>query len=181
MSALKEATRDAHATLEKRLAVKDRFADLASYRDHISRLWSFYVVAETQWADHLRPVLPDFSSRLKAPLLAHDIDVLGGVPVTLANVPDFKDSASVLGGFYVLEGATLGGRHQLPRALTLGLSPDHGASYLASYGPDVTAMWQNFGFTVNAHCHTPDSIGRAVTAAGLTFKAMGTVLCRGLE
>ncbi|WP_294541298.1 hypothetical protein [uncultured Rhodoblastus sp.] len=44
---LKDFTWDIHLRLEKRLAVRDRFSDLALYRPHLARRWGFQTGAET--------------------------------------------------------------------------------------------------------------------------------------
>lgn len=178
MRALKEATWDIHAGLEKRLAVKDRFADLASYREHLGRLWAFYSAAEIEWSEYLEQSLGDFSQRRKAPLLVRDIESLGGLQLQEAAIPKFTDIASALGGFYVLEGATLGGQQLLPLAQSrLGVTPQRGASYLASYGQDIRLMWQKFGAAVDHYCQTDERQGLAINAARATFLAMEDLLC----
>jgi len=178
MLSLKEGSREAHLRLEKRLAIKDRFAQIDLYREHIARLASFYAVAETQWAAWLEPALNDFPARRKASLLARDLAAVGGAPISGARVPSVTDTASALGSFYVLEGATLGGQYLLPLVeRRLGLSALHGASYLGSYGTEVGDMWKRFGVAAQAHCQTDDDIGRAVAAARTTFLAMEDWLC----
>ena len=129
MKFLKDGAWDLHLRLEKRLAIKDRFSEIVPYRDHLTRLWGFHAAAETQWSGFLRNSLDDFPDRLKAPLLARDIEAIGGVaPSTLASVPHAADPLAALGGFYVLEGATLGGQYLLPIVQRkLGLSASHGA------------------------------------------------------
>ncbi len=179
MSFLKEVTWDVHLRLEKRLAAKKRFSDLPSYREHLSKLWAFQAAAEDQWAPLLQTVLDDFPARRKAHLLAGDIDAAGGsLPSAAAPVPIAQDGVAALGGFYVLEGATLGGQHLLPIVeRKLGLSASHGASYLASYGPDVERMWQLFGAAVTAQCTTPPLRERAAFSARATFLALEQWLC----
>ena len=124
-------------------------------------------------------LLADYPARLKAPLLARDIAALGGVqPSVLATVPPVDDQIAALGGFYVLEGATLGGQHLLPIVQRkLGLSASHGASYLASYGPDVKAMWGRFCAVVDARCATSEAREHASATARATFLALETWLC----
>ena len=179
MVLLKEATRDAHLRLERRLGVKDRFSNLARYREHIALLLAFHAAAEHAWAQRLTPVLSDFPARCKAHLLARDLVAIGGAPIPqVAAVPDLLDSASALGGFYVLEGATLGAQHLLPLVQrSLGLSSEKGASYLASYGADVGDMWRRFGTSVTAHCQSASDCTRAVHGAQVTFQAMEDGLC----
>ena len=179
MVLLKDSTRDAHQRLERRLGVKDRFSNIASYRDHIAKLLTFHATAERAWAHWLNPVLSDFPARCKAHLLAHDLTTLGGVPIAGATaVPNLLDSASALGGFYVLEGATLGGRHLLPLVQrSLGLSDAQGVSYLASYGTEVDDMWRRFGTSVMAHCQSASANACAIAGAQATFLAMEDCLC----
>lgn len=171
MSFLKETTWDLHLRLEKRLKIKDRFSGVVLYREHLVRLWGFYAAAEKQWGGLLAVVLDDYPMRRKAPLLARDVEALGGaVPAPLAAVPYAADAV-----------AALGGQHFLPVVeRKLGLSAIHGASYLASYGPDVRLMWLRFREAVEAQCSTPKSKERAGTAGRETFLALETWLCRDL-
>ena len=178
MISLKEATWPVHLRLEKRLAVKDRFSDLARYRHHLALLAAFYAIAETAWDASLAPVLADWPARRKAPLLARDLVAVGGTALAGATVPTATDSAFALGCLYVLEGATLGGQHLLPLVQRqLGLSGEHGASYLASYGNEVGAMWRRFGAAVESHCQDADAGARAVAGAVATFLALEEWLC----
>ena len=180
MTALKQATWPMHQHLEKSLGIKDRFSDLARYREHLARLLRFHTAAEKAWAMWLTPALSDFAVRRKAALLMHDLRAVGGVPMTgVITLPVVNDTATALGCFYVLEGATLGGQHLLPLVQRrLGLSAGHGASYLASYGPEVGTMWQRFGAAVEAYCTTPEAAARAVAAAQATFTALEDWLCK---
>ena len=178
MISMKEATWPVHLRLEKRLAVKDRFSELARYRHHLALLAAFYASAEMQWDAWLAPVLADWPARRKAPLLSRDLAAVGGTPLAGAVVPAVTDSAFALGCLYVLEGATLGGQHLLPLVQRqLGLSGEHGASYLASYGSDVGAMWHRFGAAVESHCQDADASKRAVAGAVATFLALEEWLC----
>jgi heme oxygenase len=176
---LKEMTWDIHLRLEKRLAVKDRFSNVDSYRTHLSQLLAFQAAAEEQWGGLLGQVLDDYPIRLKAPLLMQDLEALGGrSPSSRAEIPRASDPAAALGGFYVLEGATLGGQHLLPIVeRKLGLSASHGARYLASYGSEVQPMWRKFRATVEAECATPQARDHAGAMARDTFLALENWLC----
>jgi heme oxygenase len=179
MAALRQATWPVHQRLEKRLAVKDRFADLDGYRAHLARLLAFYALAEESWGEWLAPALGDFSARRKAALLRRDLAAVGGLALPDApSIAPAGSTAAALGGFYVLEGATLGGQHLLPLVeRRLGLSAANGASYLASYGAQTAAMWQRFGAAVEAHCLDPEATASAVAAAHLTFTTLESWLC----
>jgi heme oxygenase len=179
---LKQATWDIHLRLEKRLAVKDRFSDVGLYCKHLGRLWAFQATAEENWSVPLGQALDDYSVRRKADLIAGDIVALGFAPPTAhAEIPETAGPVEALGGFYVFEGATLGGQHLLPIVeRKLGLSADRGASYLASYGAQVKPMWQKFLATVDAHCATPQAREQAAAKARETFLALERWLCADL-
>jgi heme oxygenase (biliverdin-IX-beta and delta-forming) len=177
---LKAATWPIHVRMEKRLAVKRLLSDLAEYRELIVRLDAFHKAAEMKWATLLEQALPDFPARRKAQLLASVLKAVGGQPMTGAEVPTVTDVASALGAFYVLEGQTQGGQHLLPLLETrLGLSASCGASFFASYGSDVGAMWQVFAAALETHCNTSEANRSAVAAAVSTFLTMEAWLCEG--
>ncbi len=179
MKALKDATWTIHKRLEKRLAIKNRFSELGLYREHIAKLEAFHRDAEAVWGHLLEQALPDLPARRKTELLAKDMEVVGGTPIMGAPIPVISDVPSALGAFYVLEGATLGGQHLLPLIETkLGLSASRGASFFASYGSQVKAMWALFGQAVEKHCEPSDATRSAVAAAESTFLAMEAWLCR---
>ena len=179
MKDLKEATWDIHARTQKKLGVKRLLSDLNCYCDHIARLEAFHNVAEAQWSFLLEGMLSDFPKRRKTDLLANDLETLGGPRINCAAVPTPADTASALGAFYVLEGSTLGGRHLLPIVEEkLGLSGKRGASYLASYGSEVEAMWTQFSLTVETHCAAKEKRYSAIKAARATFLVMEEWLCR---
>ena len=88
------------------------------------------------------------------------------------------DPAAAFGCAYVLEGSTLGGRVLLPLvADTLHLTADHGATFLASYGAEVPAMWQSFSAALDGWCCSLERQSRAVQAAVATFDALADWLC----
>jgi heme oxygenase (biliverdin-IX-beta and delta-forming) len=178
MAELKSGTSDLHRRLERRLASADRFTRLDRYIEHLGRLATFHVIAEESWSHLLQPVLHDFPARLKSGYLQHDLAYLNADACGSAEVPEIGDSASALGAFYVLEGATLGGQHLLRVVQRhLGLGAGCGASYLASYGPRGAAMWERFCQQVDDHCGDRESVTRAVAAARTTFVALEDCLC----
>ena len=178
MTALKRGTASCHRRLDRRLAGAHRFRDLGRYVEHLGRLAAFQAAAEASWRSVLSTVLSDYPARRKAELLARDVQSLGGSPPPWPAVPEFSSSDAVLGGFYVLEGASLGGQLLLTVVeRELGLSAQFGASYLASYGPAVREMWTKFGAEVDAHCRGALAIERAVAAAQAVFCALEDCLC----
>jgi len=182
---LRSATWASHLRLEKRLDVKSRFSELSAYRAHLEKMWGFCAGMELRLGrDAFGNALPDFDKRRKLPLLQRDLIVLGADAERVMRlprcetVPHCADPAAAFGCVYVLEGATLGGRTLLPVVQSrLGLSTEHGAAFLASYGEDVSSMWQSFGASLDAWCDAAERRARASEAAVATFAALDDWLC----
>jgi heme oxygenase len=185
MADLRTATWPAHQRLDKRLDFKARLATIRTYREHIERMWGFYVSMEAGLSSGVFGTwLTDYAARHKAPMLERDMLALGAEPSALAVlprcpfVPPCEDPPAAFGCAYVLEGATLGGRTLMPLVeARLGLTADHGAAFLASYGHAVGEMWRSFGHALDQCCTTAQHRGRAAAAAAATFVALERWLC----
>jgi heme oxygenase len=185
MAELRDATGHSHQRLERRLDVKRRFSDLAAYREHLQHMYGFCAGLERRLAQPaLSAALTDYAERRKLPLLRRDLVALGIGSAVLAGLPSCEtlpecaETAEALGCLYVLEGATLGGQTLLPMVRArLGLTADTGAAFLASYGDEVSTMWQRFGGAVDAWCATPERSARAAQAAVASFEALEAWLC----
>jgi heme oxygenase len=185
MVRLRAATWSSHQRLEKRLDVKTRFSSLAAYRTHLEMMWGFCAAIEQQVGPNaFGDALADYEARRKLPALARDLVVLGAEADAVAQLarcealPPCADAASAFGCVYVLEGATLGGRTLLPLVQArLGVSAEHGAAFLSSYGAEVSSMWQRFGAQLDAWCCLPSRQARAADAAVATFDALHDWLC----
>jgi heme oxygenase (biliverdin-IX-beta and delta-forming) len=184
MAGLRAATWTSHQRLERRLDIKTRFSDPSAYRAHLERMWGFCAALEPRVGRSLHIVLRDYPSRCKLPLLTSDLLALGMRPEHIESLPrcddlpDCGDAAAAFGCAYVLEGATLGGRTLLPLAATrLGVTAQCGASFLASYGDSVDAMWRAFGAALDVHCIAPEERLRAEAAAVATFGSLELWLC----
>jgi heme oxygenase len=185
ITALRSATWPSHQRLEKRLDVKARFSNLDAYREHLEKMWGFCAALEHGIRpDAFGSALPDYTSRRKLPLLTRDLLALGTNETTIealprcTQLPACPDPATAFGCAYILEGATLGGRTLLPMMQSrLGLTAQTGASFLASYGEDVTPMWRSFGAALDAWCASPERTSAATVAAVGTFEALEVWLC----
>lgn len=185
MSALRVATWTLHQRLERRLDVKARFADLLAYRSYLQHMWGFCAALEPRLAaGGVDAALPDHVERRKLPLLTRDLVALGLAPSAIerlshcGSVPHCRDTSAALGCAYVLEGATLGGRTLLPLVQArLGMSAQHGACFLASYGELTASRWRSFGASVDAWCATPARTAGATATAQATFEALERWLC----
>jgi heme oxygenase len=188
MAELRSACWPAHQRLEKRLDIKVRFGSVGPYRAHLAQMWGFCAGLEQAVAPAaLAEVLTDYPSRRKLPLLTRDLLALGVEPndsdsLERCELPACADVAAAFGAVYVLEGATLGGQTLLPLvSREIGVTAEHGASFLASYGADVAPMWQRFGATVDAWCCDPERRTSATRAAVRTFATLEKWLCRASE
>lgn len=185
ISELRTATWPFHQRLEKRINFKARLETLGAYRAHIEKMWGFYAALEPRLiSGEFRKCLSDCDIRRKVPLLERDLRALGATDSAIAQlprcqfVPDCDDPASAFGCAYVLEGATLGGRSLLPSVLTrLGLTAEHGAAFLASYGDAVDQRWRTFGDALSSYCEPGPRLARASQAASATFAALELWLC----
>jgi heme oxygenase (biliverdin-IX-beta and delta-forming) len=184
IAGLRAATWASHQRLEKRLDVKARFSNFASYRAHLEHMWGFCAALESNVAASLQGVLADFESRRKLPLLRRDLLALGSSAAAIdalplcPGLPRCEDAAQSFGCLYVIEGATLGGRTLLPMVQSrLGMTAEHGASFLASYGDAVGTMWRTFGAALDACCSAPEHRDRAACAAAATFGSLDLWLC----
>jgi heme oxygenase len=75
-----------------------------------------------------------------------------------------------MGAVYVCEGARLGGRVLSRRVEAgLGLTPAHGAAYLAGEGAAAGARWRDFVAELNRAVTTPRDGARALHAARAVF------------
>lgn len=159
-TALRRATAGAHAAVE-RLPLMCRLTSPAvtreDYRDYLQVMAGLYAPLEPSlYAQLTEPLRERLGLRPKLPALRHDLEEQGGVWVTAAPLEaapwiDRPDGLSAaVGGLYVLEGATLGGRtiaRQLRRVLGDGLGS---ATFLDFHGADTSAAWKTFSGALKA-------------------------------
>jgi len=185
MAELRSATWGCHQQLEKRLDVKNRFTDRGSYRSYLGKMWGFCAVLEGRLGQQtFGGALEDYDRRRKLPLLTRDLIALGCGADSVMRlpccdfIPDLSDPAAAFGCVYVLEGATLGGRSLLPLVRDrLGLSADHGAAFLASYGDNVDSMWNMFRAAIEAWCGSEERRVRATQTAVAIFGSLDRWFC----
>ncbi|NJK81247.1 MAG: biliverdin-producing heme oxygenase [Chloroflexaceae bacterium] len=181
---LREATGAQHRRLEAlpyARAIVDETIDRAQYQWLLQKFYGFHVPAEQHLCALAAPELEQIglSRRLKVPLLWRDLHTLGLSTTQLDNlplchaVPAYNTLPAALGGLYVLEGATLGGQiitRHLERSL--GLTPQVGAAFFASYGAAVGPMWKAFCAALDAYAADPHTHPTIAEAACQTFAAL---------
>jgi heme oxygenase len=177
LARLKEATADAHCRVEEAVGLFQA-NERAGYERYLGRLLGFYEPFEPALEDALGD-LPGLGleERRKTPLLHQDLTWLQvdtrGLP-RCRELPRFSTPARALGGLYVVEGATLGGRVQLRRLRdSLGISPTAGAAFLGCYGDDLNARWQSARETIAACARKETAVRMILAGASETFEAFG--------
>ena len=152
----------------------------ADYRRYLTAMARVYGGLEPPLFAVVAAELPDAAVaalclRPKYPALLADLAANGLAPPVLAAAPLTADPhpatlSTALGGLYVLEGATLGGRiivRQLRRLLGERLVGD---AFMDFHGDQASAVWK--GFSQALDCLVADGLvvpGQAITAACAAF------------
>ena len=173
---LKEETRSHHEEVEGAVDVMNRMFTLGDYRRLIDRFRSFYSAYEPRLPiDELAAAGFDYGSRRKLPSLERDAAALGlnGPEEEFDAVPQLDTLAKAFGSLYVIEGSTLGGQ-VISRHLRqhLELTPENGAAFFSSYGPEVGPMWKRFGEAITAFAEGGNHDDEIVGAAIETFESV---------
>lgn len=146
--ALRAATEAAHLRLHA-IPVFQALAEgrltRAEYAALLCRKLGFHAALEARLAEaaSLTAFGLDLAARRRTHLLRADLAWLGAAAETpLAPLPRFTTAEAALGGLYVAEGSTLGGR-QLALALDAILPPgEDGRRFLLGHGAQHGAMWR---------------------------------------
>jgi len=154
----------------------DETFDLEAYRAYLERTFGFYQVAEEQLRQHgvWEALNLPASEREKLPILAEDIVLLGNIePENIPNSdtgPLFASLAEAVGGAYVLEGSTLGGR-VISRQVQALFGADVPRSFLECYGSSSGAKWQSFRAALSRFAGGVESEDEIIDGARETFRA----------
>jgi heme oxygenase (biliverdin-IX-beta and delta-forming) len=179
-NALREATYAVHQRLESSLRLTAPDLTRNEYLQTLGCFFSTYLALESELEKHaplLHEVGIDWQERRKVPLLQRDLEALGqadahGVRLTSrAEVPPLETLPQAMGCLYVLEGATLGGTlisANLRRVL--GIGPESGGAFFASYGGAVQIQWQRFCVALEKSLSDVHGRQQAAASAIATFE-----------
>jgi heme oxygenase len=175
LAKLKETTKEQHEALENVVNVMNSTFTLDDYKALITKFYLFYSALEPSLpAEQLKENGFDIESRRKLPSLERDLSALSifQKPDAVVEIPVFDSVAKAFGAAYVLEGATLGGQI-ITRHLSsaIGITPETGASFFYSYGPNVGPMWKEFGAAITAYADANGHDEDIVAGARETFDA----------
>ncbi|MET0411678.1 MAG: biliverdin-producing heme oxygenase [Polyangiaceae bacterium] len=173
---LKLETAAEHAAIEGATGVMDPGLTLEAYRAYLERTLGFYQAVEGQlrqlgvWEALSLPA----AEREKLPLLAEDVVLLGNIePASIRacnSPPVFASTAEAVGGAYVLEGSTLGGR-VISRHVQSRFGADVPRSFLECYGSETGEKWQSFRAALSRFAGSRDLEDRVIVGARETFAA----------
>jgi heme oxygenase len=183
---LRAETQPAHKRLETRLDLVKATLTTNDYRKLLEKFYGFYVPEEAALQPVCDASLPEirFEGRRKARLLLRDLAALGlsrqqieALPLC-DRIPEIAGPAEALGCLYVLEGSTLGGQI-ISRHLqsALGIRPENGGAFFASYGARVGVMWRTFGAVLTSYAARENQDAAIVQSACDIFAALEVWLC----
>jgi heme oxygenase (biliverdin-IX-beta and delta-forming) len=178
---LRRETSEVHARLEARLPLVNPDLSREEYRGIVAGFYGIYLPLEERlrgvpfWED----IALDFSERRKVGRLEQDLAALGLGAQELARIPqclelpELDSIARVLGCFYVVEGATLGGQVISRHLLTnLGITPESGGAFFAGYGAETGPRWKAFEAAMTAAAEKFGDEDEIVASATRTFETL---------
>jgi heme oxygenase (biliverdin-IX-beta and delta-forming) len=177
---LRERTGAMHARLEHRVAIEARLRDPVQYSLLLERFFGWYVPMEARlsalgewgrWG-------VDTGARMhKSEWLAQDLRALGHSPQAIAQLPrceklpDIWTFARGMGCDYVLEGATLGGRH-IVALLARSPVPPQAWTFFSSYGDQTGNRWREFTEALERYGSTSGAAEEMASGAVDTFDSL---------
>lgn len=171
LTALRVATRDAHASIERLIPLVHEPPTRAAYVDYLRAMYGFLVPVEAALSTLPASFADEVSlhARLKSARLAEDLRALDATEIpTCPRTPRIDGPSDGYGVLYVLEGSTLGAQVILRSIASVpGLAS--ATRYLGSYGRHVGEMWRAFCEALEAHGDVSHH-GRVVEAAMATFR-----------
>ena len=156
-----------HNAVEKSVPLMDEELDVDTYVSYLLKLRGI-IAAWEEWAAPNAPawIQPLLAARRRGQLLMLDLRWFGVDTSGEARpkLPEMRDTASLLGAMYVIEGSTLGGqliaRHV---ELVLGLTAGQGNAYFCGHNQRTGQLWKEFCDALRTK--VPDSETPAVIAA----------------
>ena len=190
LSVLRAATGEAHQQMEDAVGIERRIGDPAAYRQLLAVFLGFYRPLEARLAGLQGWTQGgiDLIARRKTHWIEADLSALSLTAPTIAALPNCAELPLVgdslergFGCLYVLEGATLGGRH-ITAALQNSPIPTAARRFFASYGPETGTRWREFLAALESRAGANQS--EIVLAARETFTCLHRWFvrqCQGYE
>lgn len=176
-TSIKEATKEAHLNLEKKVVQKMKaIRSDADYADFLKHFYAYFNQVEQAIAPYITTaLLPDHAERRNSSYLKQDIEALGANVNDLpsATAPGINNTIQALGALYVMEGSIMGGPIIVKMLEKFGITK--GVSFFSGYGEATGQMWGKFVAVLNAQANNEDEEQQAIAAANDTFSNFGEV------
>ena len=169
--AIKEATREAHLALEKKVVRKIKAIQNSSdYANFLKYFYAYFKHLESAIAPFItEDQLPDHQHRRNSSYLRRDIESLGSsidhLPKT--TVPVIENHLQAFGALYVMEGSIMGGG--IVARLLENVGVHQGVSFFSGYGENNEKMWELFGNAFNAQVSDDEHAKVMIQTAKDTF------------
>jgi len=171
---LANATRLAHARIERELALDER-ADLERYCAYLAAMARFVAGVSPALTDARLPALGLETHVLaRREWLRRDLRFFGlAEDATRLPARAPESFGARVGCAYVLEGSMLGGR-ALYRSLAprWSLTPERGGAFLHGHGERTGEMWRRFVASLDALALPEDDVAECIDGANRAFEAI---------
>jgi heme oxygenase len=174
---IKEATKEAHQQLEKKVVQKLKsIRSNSDYADLLKHFYAYFNAVEQAIKPYITTsVLPDYAERRHSGYLKADIEELGSdtSELPVVTVPQISSIPEALGALYVMEGSIMGGGIIVQMLAKYGVTK--GVSFFSGYGEATGQMWGKFIAVLNAQAESEKQQVLAIKAANETFSNFGEV------
>lgn len=148
---LRASTRPLHERAESAVDLAFYLSSMPNYCRLLQTLWRLHAGYDAYFESLYKSDCGiDFRFRRRAGSLLNDLAQLGSGPFGIPIEPPLSGHHELVGGLYVLEGSTLGGRILLKHAHSrLGVTAAFGASFFHGYGEGTTFAWKTLLAAIN--------------------------------
>lgn len=176
-NSIKEATKEAHLELEKKVVQKLKaIRSDADYADFLKHFYAYFNHVEQAIAPFItEELLPDYKERRNSAYLKNDIEELGADVTALpaTTVPEITNILQALGALYVMEGSIMGGSIIVKMLEKAGVTK--GVSFFSGYGAATGQMWGTFVGVMNGQAANESDEAVAIQTANDTFSHFSSV------
>ena len=177
---LKKETASLHLSVEEQLDLPDSVRTKAEYADLLRRLLIFHgafeaALAFPKWSGEWSRIGITLGDHTRSPELIHDFAYFNQA-TGLREVPEevslsFTTFAQALGGLYVIEGSSLGGKILAPLFRAhLGEIPTR---YYESYGRNHPQPWRSVQSALARFEQEYEDADEVIIGAAVTFRTFG--------
>lgn len=176
-TSIKEATKEAHLSLEKKVIEKLKaIRSNADYADFLKHFYAYFNHLEQAISGYITTdLLPDYKERRNSSYLKKDILQLGfdinELPQT--TVPQISNALEAMAALYVMEGSIMGGSIIVKMLEKGGITK--GVSFFSGYGDNTGQMWGTFITILNQQSLQEEDEASAIYTANETFKHFSEV------